>query len=379
MRSWLSLFILLLGTTLFAQEVNIYREASRLEREKSYKEAVVLYKKFLSLSKNRSIFDRVQLKIARISPNYADKIIEFNRFFKYYPNSRFRFIARYELANLRIMAGELEEAHKELESLIEISQGNPYWQKGLLLKSRVEISQGRYKEALYNLYSLLEEINDYEDLGTAYFYLGEIMYKQASYDEAIEYFLICAGSFPASSRASTALLELAAIYFKRGWAARGKLVVRMLGEMYPDSPEYYGGKELAAPYRSTEAGGVVNLINLNSDQEIERKVLERLRSDLKLSGTIYEKEETAPKAGLFIQLGYYSRLDYAKEFIERSKAETGLEKVFYRAVRSTKSGKIYYRILTGPLKGRAEANKKLIELKEKNIEGIILELTTDYE
>ena len=78
-------------------------------------------------------------------------------------------------------------------------------------------------------------------------------------------------------------------------------------------------------------------------------------------------------------MGYFSKLDNVKEVIRLFNSK-GINDVFYAKTKvSENPNKISYRILIGPFNNKEEANKRLIELKDKNIESIILELYKYYD
>ena len=81
----------------------------------------------------------------------------------------------------------------------------------------------------------------------------------------------------------------------------------------------------------------------------------------------------------YIQMGYFSKLDNVNEVLRLFKSK-GINDVFYAKTKvSGKSDRISYRILIGPFDNKRKANTRLIELKEQNIESIILELYKYYD
>ncbi|HQJ05289.1 MAG TPA: hypothetical protein PLI57_02790 [Spirochaetota bacterium] len=87
---------------LFSQtkELDIYKKALSFDQIKNYKSAVKYYKEYLKISKDNSQKEKVQLRIARITSNFDASVAEYRTFLSEYPKSRFRFLARYELASL---------------------------------------------------------------------------------------------------------------------------------------------------------------------------------------------------------------------------------------------------------------------------------------
>ncbi|HQJ05288.1 MAG TPA: SPOR domain-containing protein [Spirochaetota bacterium] len=245
-----------------------------------------------------------------------------------------------------------------------------------------------FKSAIKNLYEILEEIEDYEDLARAYFLLGAVMSKQGLPDDAEQFYLITAGTFPLSCKAPAALLELLKIYLAQNKLDYAKKVQIMIGELYPDSPQNHEAQK-----RSKELKDVkeldefieLHLINLEENNDFKKKSLARLRADIKLSNEEFiekvektegDKKET--KRGYYLQIGYFSSEENSKNYVESFNKKWG-EKAFYSETVSSKTGLTNYRILIGPFSDRSKANDKLIELKEKNIEAITLELGGSYD
>ena len=121
--------------------------------------------------------------------------------------------------------------------------------------------------------------------------------------------------------------------------------------------------------------------------------MKKLRGDLKLSLLIYDIKNLTDDdnrmdypttntnqslANIYIQLGYFSTLETAKRVAKKYK-DLGVNNVYHAKTRSSKNTKVFYRVIIGPFNTKKEANKELIELKEKNIESIILELTKSYD
>jgi TolA-binding protein len=380
----LLLFIITSVQIFFSEENNssFYELAIKYENVHNNEKAIFYYKKFIDSIKDAAQIEKVKLKLVRLSSDFHVSIDGYNSFLSTYPNSRYRFIARYELATIYRMNGDEEDALKEFYKLADISYGTPYWQKSLLMASTVEISVQNYKSAIRNLYKVLEEIEDYEDIGKSYFLLGVALERQENYDKAEELFLICAGSFPQCSKASGALLELMNIYITRNKNNYALKISRMLDQLYTDSPENVESKKIIAKLGCTtdEKLPEIELINLNFDEDSEsrKRSVERLITDMNLSNEI--KEEPKLKnlnSGYYIQFGYFSNSDNADDTLNLCKNK-GIT-AFIAKFKSSASGNYFYRVLSGPFDSSKTANQKLIEIKEQNIEAIVLELTKDYE
>ena len=92
-----------------------------------------------------------------------------------------------------------------------------------------------------------------------------------------------------------------------------KSIIAIISQLYPDSPDEHEAKKISSQWAAGIKIKEVSLINLNDEQKIKERIIEKLRADLKLSSQIEQEEKTnMPKSGLFVQLGYYSSLEYAK-------------------------------------------------------------------
>ena len=354
---------------------NYYNIATKYEEEGDFVNALKYYKKYIELLKDDIQTEKIQLKIARLTEDYDLSIIEYNKFLKNYPLSRYRFLARFEMAGLHQINKNYLLALEEYNKLINQSKGTSYWQKSLICSAQVQYLIGDSKSAIKNLYKVLNEIDDYEDIGLCYFLLGVIMEKQKQYEDAKEFFLICAGSFPQSTKAPASLLELMKMYVKLSNLSKAKKIAKMINQLYTDSPENYEASKISKELEDIkESLEDIELINLNENQEIKQKSLARLKEDLKLSldienNTIVDNK----KSGFFVQLGFYSIEENAKQLLEICK-EKGINEVYIFKTNSSKTDKLFYRVLIGPFGNSSLANEKLIDLKEKNIEAIVLEL-----
>jgi len=362
----------------------LYKKGLEAEERGDYKNAILFYKEYLKVKKDDFQNDRIQLKIARLTENLDDSIKEYNIFFENYPKSRFRFLARYELGYLYKINAKYTDAENQFNVLIEKAKGTPYWQKALLEISELQYERFDFKNATKNLYLLLENIDDYEDVGRAYFLLGIIMVKQGLIEDGEQFFLICAGSFPQCSKAASSLLELAKLYINTNRVEYALKLKEIISQLYPDSPENYEIQKLTKNLRIDEKSIEnidIPLIDLEDEPKIKDKTMARLKEDLSLSvEEIYKNQDfkSEREYGIYLQLGYYSDLNNVKEFIEK-KRSLGISDLKYMETISPKSKNKFYRIVIGPFKTKEAANKRLIELKEKNIESIILEIKKDYE
>ena len=386
------IFICFSLSALFPQAKNsdLYAKAVALDNKHKYSEAVKAYRQYLNAAHdNDQNFqeDKIRLRIARITEDFAQAAAEYKTFIEKCPKSRYRFLARYELATLYKLKGHYDEALTEFYELSYRCKGTPYWQKSLLEATEIEIELYHFEKAMVNLYNLLEEIEDYEDIGRTYFLLGTANVKQKCFDDAEEYFLICAGSFPMCSAAASSLLELISIHIQAGRIAYAKKIQSMLEDMYPDSPQIYEAPKLLADYKDVTADeGFIEIeLNMEDNQKIRQRTLARLREDFHLSNDEFVgksdegkvRQHDSLKSGTYLQLGYYSDPKYANEYIEEC-AKKGIKDLFLSETTSSKSNQKFYRILLGPFSQKA-ANEKLIELKDSHIEAISMELTISYE
>jgi TolA-binding protein len=378
--------------TAFAQTKNseLYAKAVALDNKHKYSEAIKVYRQYINAAAEcgeNFQEDKIRLRIARITEDFAQAASEYKTFIEKCPKSRYRFLARYELATLYKLKGHYSEALTEFYELSYRCKGTPYWQKSLLEATEIEIELYNFEKAIINLYNLLEEIEDYEDIGRTYFLLGVANVKQKCFDDAEEYFLICAGSFPMCSAAASSLLELIAIHIQAGRIAYAKKIQSMLEDMYPDSPQIYEAPKLLAAYKDVTADdGFIEIeLNMEDNQKIRQRTLARLREDFHLSNDEFVgktndskiNQYESLKFGTYLQLGYYSDPKYAQEYIEECDKK-GIKGLFLSETTSSKSNQKFYRILLGPFSQKA-ANEKLIELKDSHIEAISMELTINYE
>jgi tetratricopeptide (TPR) repeat protein len=384
-RKIILIYILFVFFQVYSDEnlLKYYKLGLRYEEQGKIKEAVENYKIFISKSKNKTQVEKIQLKIARISENFEQSVNEYKYFIKSNPFSRYRFLAMFELATLYKFNKKTNEALKTFYKLADISNGTPYWQKSYLEASALEYEGKNYKQAIKNIYKVLEEIEDYEDVGTSYFLLGVITSRQKLYDDAQDFFLICSGSFPQCSKAASSLLELIKIKIIKEKKLEAKKIALMIDQLYTDSPENHEAKKLTQDILIQKNSELpdVELLNLNDNQEIKKKAITRLIEDLGLSLELQEEKKNETRtasSGYYVQLGYYSSLDNANQVLELSQ-DKNIKDVFITKSVSSKSSKTFYRALIGPYNTSKDANNKLIELKEKNVEAIVLELSKDYE
>ena len=201
---------------------------------------------------------------------------------------------------------------------------------------------------------------------------------QKNYDDAEEFFLICAGSFPQGSKAPGALLELLNIYLLQNKENLAVKISQMIGQLYTDSPEYNEAKKKISGITINGDLPEIELLNLNENQEIKTRAMSRLIEDMDLSIDIKKTDSIKNiNSGFYIQFGYYGNYDNALEML-KSCGDKNI-KAFIAKVTSSTSKNIFYRVLSGPYDSGKTANEKLIDVKEKNMEAIVLELTKDYE
>ncbi len=319
------------------------------------------------------ILDKVQLKIARLTSDHSLKVNEYRTFLNTYTKSRYRFLARYELGMFFILNDKLEEAQKEFNTLSQLSRGTPYWHKALINLAKIEVSKALYKNAISILYRIIESVDDYEDIGKTYFYLGYIFFEQELYDDAEHFFLICSGSFPQSSKSSASLLFLLNIYERQNRLPSFEKIYKILNQIYPGAPEIREANILlksvkSNPNQSAETKSV-ELINITNYKDIRLKSMARLKEDLDLS-FIHLEGGALKQSTYYLQLGYFSAKENSIKFSTQITDKIGT-KPEIRVVDN--NGKIFYRVMVGPYKNRSEANIKLIELKEKTVESMIIE------
>ncbi|MCG8571312.1 MAG: SPOR domain-containing protein [Spirochaetes bacterium] len=380
----IQLFIFLFSVTIqvfSTSQMDFYKKAMQFENQGKLTEAIRNYKVFLKNSRQTVIKEKVQLKIARLTTDINQKDKEYQLFFDQYSQSPYIYIAYFELAQVYLLTNQIITAKKYFKKLTAISTGTPYWQKSLIEIAKIEILLKNYGEAIKIFYQLLENIEDYEDVGEIYYHLGITMLNQKLMDDAEEYFLITAGSFSLSARAPTALLQLIILYMDTERYGEAKEGTKILGELYPDSIEYLDAKKRVKKIAPTVKNESIALINLNENQSLKEKIINKIAADLKESTHLNEVANTAKPGlnGYYLQLGYYSSPENAQLQIEQLREQKKIDDVFWAKTVSSYNKKTFYRIVAGPFSNRDQAMKRMIELKEKQIESIILELIKIYE
>lgn len=366
-------------------ENELFFKAEKYEKDGNILGAIKYYEEYNKTNKNLERKEKVVLKIARIYPDYEIKINKYLEFLDQYPDSQYKFLARYELAELYKLNGDFKQAITENIKLANLSKGTVYWQKANINIAVLEYKFNQFDLAVEILKDLIDKINDYEDLGTAYFLLGKIMLDRSKYKEAEKFFLTCAGSYPQSSKGAASLFELQNIYILLGKYSEAERIASMLNQLYPDSIE---NKNVKNKLDNVETGKnkkylEIELINLNKDNEIKNESTEIIKKELMNSLDIFEQNDEIKVSEIekayYIQMGYFSKLDNVNEVLRLFKSK-GINDVFYAKTKvSGKSDRISYRILIGPFDNKRKANTRLIELKEQNIESIILELYKYYD
>ena len=155
----------------------------------------------------------------------------------------------------------------------------------------------------------------------------------------------------------------------------------MLNEFYTDSPENNDSYSLLVNITENIVNNEENveLIDLNENPDIKNKTLKRLREDLRLSNEFLDvvENKTIIQKKIFVQIGFFSQEENALERIKICKNKD-INDAFIKKTKSSKNDNYFYRILVGPYNSKEKANDKLIELKEKNIESIIMELNDEW-
>jgi len=379
-------FILLLNTVFclnaFTNEESndLLKKAFNYENTGDINNAIIYYKKYLKLKDD----EKIQLKIARLTDDFNEAYKLYINFIDKYPKSRYRFIARYELAVLYKLNNDLEKAIFEFEELAKISIGNAYWDKSKINTAFLNYELKNYKASINILNELLNKSRSYDTISFVYYLLGMVMLDQDKIDDAKNYFLICAYSFPESTKAPCALLELLKIFIKRKMYLESKKAFEILNQLYPDSYEKNIADDLIEkikPFIENLNADSIELVTFTDEYDLDKNDMKRLYDDLLLStklDIIDLQEEDENKSGYYIQLGYLQSKENAKKMTDQFK-DLGISDVFYAKTKSSKSSNVSYRVVIGPFKTEETANKRVIELKEKNIESLMMELRKEYE
>jgi tetratricopeptide (TPR) repeat protein len=261
----------------------IYRQAAKLEQQGKIDQALALYDRVIKETTDKRLRESLSLKKARLQGEYRKSVSNYEDFLQAFPNSRLRYIARFELAQVHALEGKREMALKEYYILSRLANGTPYWQKATIKIIELEIINGSYNSAIGNLHKLIQADIDYEDTGAAYYLLGMALLEQGLYADAEYYFLLCAGSYPQSSRAASALLALVRTYIADGRLAAARRTVVMIRQLYSDAPEISEAARLLKSIGKSDSGKdhpEVELINVNDTEEIVSNTVAWLEEQL---------------------------------------------------------------------------------------------------
>lgn len=358
-----------------------YKNAVLKEKSHQINEAILLYHKAAKLSPAQSATERIKLKIARITPDFEQKINLYNDFITIYPKSKLLYLVYYEKAFLYYLKEKYEEALKTYQALMDISFGTPYFTKAALLVSGIYLDQNKPDFVIENIYRILEDVADYEETAECYYFLGKAFLLKEKPQDAKDFFLICAGTFHTAYRARASLLELLKIAVKENNLKEGKKYFSLLAEKFPESLEYNEAQQLtkweknSKEKQNSESG----LINLPFGEEKKTSILLKIQEELKNSNEIQnsfsgEKYFVAP--GLYLQLGSYSEEANAQKYKEKLQ-EREIEPLLIS--RQMGSSGYLYKVIAGPFLNKIEANQKLIDLKDKGIDAFFMEISPVYE
>lgn len=366
-------------------EINLYRNAIQFEIEGKFSDAIKCLEEYNKIIKDKEEKEKIELKILRLYPQYEKKVEKYKEFLEKYTKSKYKFLVHYELANLYKIKGNYEKAMSENIKLANLSKGSVYWQKANLNIAIIEYELERYDLALEILNDLLIKIKDYEDLGTVYFILGKIKFKQLNYKDAEKCFLTSAGSYPQSSKGAASLFELLNIYVLLIKYSEAERIALMLNQLYPDALENIEAKKILDKIKTNDNKKYleIELININKDNMNYNNsmivILDELKNSININNEDIEKQKIQTNKAYYIQMGFYTDINNSNEVIRLYNSK-GVNDVFIAKTKSSEnSGKISYRIVIGPFDSKEKANKRLVELKEKNIESIVLELYKYYD
>jgi len=384
MKKLAVLFLIFLALNgLFSDDMKLYKTALTLENEGKAQDAIKYYLEFVASSKDSGLNEKVFLKIARISESFDESVKYYKDFFNKYPASKYTSIARYELANLYKLKGNFKEALKEYSFIISNENEKIYYrQKANIFSAEIEIELEKFAFATERLYKLLDSVADYEDSGRIYYLLGVALLRQGMFKESEKFFLTSAGSFPLSSKSATSLYQLVLIYLKTGKEREALRIGKILTNLYPDSIEALSAAKSISKIsdKNTDKIHGFELIDLNKDVDIKNNTNILIEKDFteSINNDIGAKNTEHYNADYYIQLGYFSTEENARLTIEEYQ-KNGVKDIFTAKTKANEIGKIFYRLVIGPFYERESANKKILELKEKNIEAIVLELAKIYE
>lgn len=350
------------------QQDDIINRALFYENNGDINSALKLYNEYLTKNKND---EKIQLKVIRLTHDYEKKVNGYKNFLTLFPTSRFRFIARVELAHIYVLKNRYNDAIEEFTRLKDISKGNEYYYLATYSIATLYLKLNQEEKALKELTEIIDDKENTFNRHSCYYLTGLIYSKKKSYDQAEKNLIFSIKNFGYTEVSPQALYELVKIYISQGKKENAEKYASILVNNFPGSYESTLVKENIKEIQIKNE--MDDSLFLNAKYDDQRN---RVDTDFKLS-QIDNKNLINPKY-YYIQLAYLSNMNNAKAMLSSYKNKTN-EDIFIAKTKSKNSGSIFYRILIGPFFNYKEAQNKKDDLKNKNIESTIMELVREYE
>lgn len=124
----------------------------------------------------------------------------------------------------------LEKEMDDLRSLLDVQAVPPV----SLLETGVEkFRSGRFPEALGDLNAFLSSNPDPALKGDAHFWIGETLYAQGKFEDAVLKYDLVAKKFPKSGKVPDCLLKQGMAFYKMGDKETGGIILQQLMKDYP--------------------------------------------------------------------------------------------------------------------------------------------------
>ena len=110
---------------------------------------------------------------------------------------------------------------------------------------------------------------------------------------------------------------------------------------------------------------------MSEDLKLSLQIVNIDNKTIPNSSNIPNNRIKTTSSGIYLQLGYFSLFENAKQIFDRAK-EKNVNDLFIMEVQNGNQN--FYRVLIGPFSSPQAANNRLIELKEKNIEAFNMQV-----
>lgn len=347
----------------------ILKKAIYYEKNGDIKNAIKFYKSYLAKNKDD---EKIHLKLARLIPEFSEKTVEYRKFLTNFPASRYRFIARLELAQMYLLKDEYDNALSEFIKLKELSKGNEYYYIASYNIASLLLKKDKFDDALKELNEIIKDDENKVNRAEGYYLIGLIYTKKKMYKDAEENFLFIIHNFTASNITPLVLYELINIYLLQNRMDLVEKYSIILNRYFPDSPQAVLVKN---KLRDEQLNKIIDEQYFNIVKEKNENENNRIKNDFKLS--LVENDFHDLKF-YYLQLAYLSNEENAKALLLNYQKKVK-EEFFIAKTKSNESNKIFYRIVIGPFFNYKNAIEKKEELKKNEIESVVMELIPRYE